>query len=43
MLELYPYDAGKGDCLLIRFPGESGTYHNILVRTFLGQITELYL
>lgn len=31
MLELYPYDAGKGDCLRIRFPGESGTYHNILV------------
>jgi len=30
-LELYPYDAGYGDCLRIRFCGESGTYRNILV------------
>lgn len=31
MLEVYPYDAGQGDCLRIHFCGESGTYHNILV------------
>lgn len=31
MLEVYPYDAGQGDCLRIHFCGKSGTYHNILV------------
>lgn len=31
MLELYTYDAGKGDCLRIRFLGESGAYRNILI------------
>lgn len=30
-MEVYPYDAGRGDCLRIRFCGESGTYRNILV------------
>ena len=31
MLELHTYDAGQGDCLRIRFLGESGLYRNILI------------
>lgn len=31
MLEIYPYDAGRGDCLRIRFCDEKGAYRNILV------------
>lgn len=31
MLELYIYDAGQGDCLRVRFLGESGRYRNILI------------
>ena len=29
MLEIYPYDAGRGDCLRIRFCDEKGAYRNI--------------
>lgn len=31
ILELHIYDAGKGDCLHLRFLGQSGIYHNILI------------
>lgn len=31
MLEIYTYDAGKGDCLRIRFCDEKGAYRNISV------------
>lgn len=31
MIQLYTYDVGKGDCLLLRYQGKSGKYHNILV------------
>jgi beta-lactamase superfamily II metal-dependent hydrolase len=31
MLEIFNYNAGKGDCLRIRFTGISGKIHNIIV------------
>ena len=31
MLEIYNYNAGKGDCLRIRFAGISGKVHNIMI------------
>lgn len=31
MLEIFNYNAGKGDCLRIRFTGISGKVHNIIV------------
>lgn len=31
MVELYAYDAAKGDCLRLRFKGASGNLHNIII------------
>ena len=33
MLEIYNYNAGKGDCLRIRFTGTSGKTYNIIIDT----------
>ena len=31
MLQIYNYNAGKGDCLRLRYTGASGIPHNILI------------
>lgn len=42
MLEIYPYDAGRGDCLRVRFCGESGTYRNILIDSGTRRFGPIY-
>ena len=47
---LYLYNAGRGDCFRIRFTGQSGMVHNIMVdsgpatfgRNFFDMISEIY-
>jgi len=45
MIKLYTFDAGKGDCLLLRYQGKSGKKHNILVDSgtsrFKNQLSQL--
>lgn len=45
MIKLHIYDAGKGDCLLLKYRGKSGKNRNILVDTgtgrFRGQLSRL--
>ena len=31
MLQIFNYNAGKGDCLRLRYTGASGIPHNILI------------
>ena len=31
MLQIFNYNAGKGDCLRLRYTGASGISHNILI------------
>lgn len=41
-LEITVFDAGRGDCIRVRFRGKSGGYRNILVDSGTGRFGERY-